>query len=131
MTFGQTRPLLVSELSTASGHPPVRHADCANHGMSLKSVKERSFFFSSLLFWLPRRIWNSWARDQIYLSSSCDLCCSCRNARSLTHCAGPGVEPLSQGCRDATHPVVPRWELPREEILKCLISHTRNSNYVR
>ena len=30
------------------------------------------------------------------LSCSCDLSCICSNARSLTHCAGPGIEPVSQ-----------------------------------
>ena len=29
------------------------------------------------------------------LSWSCDLYHSCGNARSLTHCAGPGIEPMS------------------------------------
>ena len=29
----------------------------------------------------------------------------------LTHCARPGVEPVSQGCRDAADPIVPQWEL--------------------
>ena len=32
---------------------------------------------------------------------------SCGNARSLTHYAGPGIEPMSQ-------PVVPQWELLTE-----------------
>ena len=28
------------------------------------------------------------------LSPSCDLCLSCSNTRSLTHCAGPGIKPV-------------------------------------
>ena len=34
------------------------------------------------------------------LSHSCDLCCSCSNTGSLTHCAGPGIKPASQRSRD-------------------------------
>ena len=41
--------------------------------------------------------------------SHCNLCHSCGNAASLTHCAGAGVEPMSQCCRDTTNPVVP-WQ---------------------
>ena len=32
------------------------------------------------------------------------------NARSLTRCAGPGIEHASQHSRDATDPTVPQWE---------------------
>ena len=33
-------------------------------------------------------------------SHSCNLCCSCGNTRSLTHCSMPGIEPLSpKHCR--------------------------------
>ena len=35
------------------------------------------------------------------LSCSCDLSRSCGNARSLTHCASPGIEPVSQCSPDA------------------------------
>ena len=44
-------------------------------------------------------------------SQSCDLRC-CRIARSLTHCAGLGIEPSSQHCIDTAHPVAPQQELP-------------------
>ena len=40
----------------------------------------------------------------------CDLCCSYGNARSLTCCAGPGMEPMSQCLQDATNPIAPQWE---------------------
>ena len=43
-------------------------------------------------------------------SHSCDL--SCGNAGSLTHSAGPGMEPASQGSQDATDPVVPQQRSP-------------------
>ena len=45
-------------------------------------------------------------------SCRCDLCCSCGNAGSFTHSAGPGTEPASQCCRDPADPVAPQWELP-------------------
>ena len=46
------------------------------------------------------------------LSHSCNLC-SCSNVRSLTHCAGMGIEPASQWSRDTTHLVGPQREFPR------------------
>ena len=45
------------------------------------------------------------------LSLNPNLHCSCANARSLTRSAGPGIKPESQGCRDASDPIVPQWEL--------------------
>ena len=36
---------------------------------------------------------------------------SCGNARSLTHCAGPGIKPKSQSSQDTADPVTPQWEL--------------------
>ena len=36
---------------------------------------------------------------------------SCGNTQSLTHYAGPGAEPGSQGSRDTTDPVGPQQEL--------------------
>ena len=44
-------------------------------------------------------------------SISCNLCHNCGNTRFLTHCAGLGIEPVSQCSRDATDPIVPQWEL--------------------
>ena len=35
---------------------------------------------------------------------------SCSNARSLTHYAGPGIEPVSQSSRDTGDPVGPHYE---------------------
>lgn len=46
------------------------------------------------------------------LSCIGDLYHSCGNSRSLTHCAGPGIEPVSQHSRDVADPIVPQWELP-------------------
>ena len=45
------------------------------------------------------------------LSHHCNLSCNCRNARSLTHCAGLGIEPASQDSQDAADPVAPWQEL--------------------
>ena len=45
------------------------------------------------------------------LSLSWDLHCSCGNTWSLTHCAGPGMEPAYQCCRHATDPIAPQWKL--------------------
>ena len=45
-------------------------------------------------------------------SRSHDLCHSCASPGSLTHCAGPGMEPASQGSQDTTDPVAPQRELP-------------------
>ena len=53
--------------------------------------------------------WNSQARD--YLSHSRDPSHSCGSAGSLTHCARPGIEPVSQCSHDAADPVRPRREL--------------------
>ena len=41
-------------------------------------------------------------------SCSCDPCHSRGNTRSLTHCAGPGIEPASWWCRDTTNSIVPQ-----------------------
>ena len=45
------------------------------------------------------------------LSHSCDLHSSCGNARSLTLCPGPRIEPESQGYRDTIDPIAPQQEL--------------------
>ena len=44
-------------------------------------------------------------------NQSSDLRCSYGNARSLTHCAGLGIEPASQQSQDTTDPVAPQREL--------------------
>ena len=46
-----------------------------------------------------------------HLSCSWTLSCSWGNAGSLTHYAGPGIEPASQCSRDTTNPIGPQWEL--------------------
>ena len=45
------------------------------------------------------------------LSFSCGLSPSCGNMRSLTHCAGPGIEPASQHSQDVANPAAPQHRL--------------------
>ena len=45
------------------------------------------------------------------LSHSCDLSCNRDNVGSLTHCARPGIKPVSQCSQDAADPVAPQREL--------------------
>ena len=42
---------------------------------------------------------------------SCDLSHSWGNARSLTLCARPGIEPVSQCSQDTADPIAPQREL--------------------
>ena len=44
-------------------------------------------------------------------SHSCNLSYSCDNARSSTHCAGLGIEPVSQCSRDTADLIAPQQEL--------------------
>ena len=61
-------------------------------------------------FWLPHGIWHSLARDQVQATVA-----TCITAMTvldpLTHCAGPGIKPVSWCCRDVADPVAPQWEL--------------------
>ena len=57
-----------------------------------------------LLFWPPQGIWSFLARDQIPATAATS---SCSNAGSLTHCAGPGIEPAFQQSQNATNPIAP------------------------
>ena len=57
------------------------------------------------------------------VSLSRKLSCSCGNARSFTHCAGLGIEPMSQHSQDATHPVVPQRELLIPSFNPCPLLH--------
>ena len=44
-------------------------------------------------------------------SHSRDLSHSCGNAGSLTHCAGPTIEPVSQSSQDTTDAITTKQEL--------------------
>ena len=46
------------------------------------------------------------------LSHHFNLSHSCGNARSLTHCARPGIKPMSQGSQEAANPVAAQWGTP-------------------
>ena len=41
----------------------------------------------------------------------------CGHTRSLTHCARPGIKPVSQGSRGATDPIAPQQELQKPLVL--------------
>ena len=63
------------------------------------------------------------------LSCSYNLCCSSGSARSLTHCAGSGIEPASRQSRDATNPFAPQGEFLGSYIvlaILCFCSGTLN-----
>lgn len=69
-------------------------------------------FLSFFFFWLPLGLWSFRARDQrSHLSLGLELSHSRGTASSLTHRAGLGVEPASQGSQVAADPVAPQWEL--------------------
>ena len=44
-------------------------------------------------------------------SHSCKPSCICDNSGSLTHCSGPGIEPMSQCPQNASNPIVTQQEL--------------------
>ena len=45
------------------------------------------------------------------LNCSGNLSCSRGNVRSVTHCAGPAIEPVSQCSQDTIDPITPQQEL--------------------
>ena len=51
-----------------------------------------------------------WARDQIRVAVV-TYAKAVATLDPLTHCAGPGIEPVSWHCKDTTDPIVPQWEL--------------------
>ena len=50
-------------------------------------------------------------RHMEFLGQRSDVSHSCSNARSLTHCAGPGIESATQCFRDTANPISPQQEL--------------------
>ena len=65
------------------------------------------FFFFSFLAALRHMEFPGQGSDPSHI---CSLHCSCSNARSLTHCARPGIKSASQRSRDAVD-LVPHREL--------------------
>ena len=52
-----------------------------------------------------------------------ELSHSCSNVGSLTHCAGLGIEPVSQLSQNAADPIAPQCELLRILFKLLLIMH--------
>ena len=99
--------------------------------LSHYSDNARIFSFS---FLFSHGIWISWGQgsDPSY---SCNLKCSCSNAGLLTHCARPGIEPVSQCSQDTVNPIEPRREFRNAGFLTCCatreLQHNLNlTNYV-
>ena len=76
----------------------------------LSSSSPWLFSLFLVFFWLPCRHMKFLGQGSD-LSQNLDLSHSCGNARSLTHCAGPGIKSASQHSQDTTDPVVPQQEL--------------------
>ena len=62
--------------------------------------------FSFFLFWPPHGIWNSQARDQIW-AAVVIYAAAVATPDPLTHCARPGIEPVSWCCKDTANPIAP------------------------
>ena len=82
---------------------------------SLRELVSLLFFFFSFL----ATPWHVECPGQgSYSSRSCYLSRSCSNAGSLTHCGGPGIEPVSHRSQEATDPIVLQGELQGRQSLK-------------
>lgn len=77
----------------------------------------QTHFFS--LFWLPFNVWSSEARDRIQVAVAI-YAIAVATLGPFTHCALPGIEPVSWRCRDADS-VAPQRELLKV-LLKCMFS---------
>ena len=88
---------------SASNPGKVFQWECSSClSIKLRDRSSFSVFFFFFAHGLPR--------PGIRSKLCCDLCCSYGNARSLTCCAGPGMEPMSRCLQDATNPIAPQWE---------------------
>ena len=87
---------------------------CALSPARLPLGRRNDFFFSFFFLFDPPRHMEFLGQGSD-LSHSCDLCHSGGgNARSLIHCAQPGIEPASHCCRDTTIPIAPQQELKND-----------------
>ena len=107
-------------------HKPGTHP---LHGLNKRVFAGLPFFFFSLSlsFWPPKAygVPGPGIRSKPH---SCNPHSSCSNTtRSLTRCAGPGIEPVSQGCRDAADPAAPPQELRMGGLLNGKSSNHRTS----
>ena len=80
------------------------------------------FLFFFFFFGCSKALWSSLGQGSDP-SHRCDLSLSCVNARSLTRCAGLGIEPAFQCSQDAVYPVV-----PQQEFLGCFYFSTILNN---
>ena len=76
---------------------------CLSSNVSLE-VASLAMSFNFFFFFFLATPWHMEFLGQgSDLSHNCDLCPNCCNAGSLTHCVRLGIEPVSQGCRDAAN----------------------------
>ena len=72
--------------------------------------KSIHLFFFLFFFWSPCSILELLGQGSNQ-SHSRELSHNCDNARSLTHCAGLGIEPISQCSQDVANPAAPQQDL--------------------
>ena len=79
------KPVFQNELNWVKG------LLCARHDIFTKNILTSLglYFFLSFLYGHTHSIWEALGQG-LNSSQSCNLHCSCSNARSLTHCARPG-----------------------------------------
>ena len=75
----------------------------------------------------PLKLENHCWRGRLFFFFLFFFGCPCGNARSLTLCAGLGIEPTFQRFQDAADPFTPQWELQEGEgfllqLWKCCVT---------
>ena len=96
------------------------------------SVNCLIIFFVQFLYWLIDHFYNCFI-FKIFnfefpgqgsdLSQSCDLSHSCGNTKSLTHCAGLGIKPVSRCSQDTADPAVPHQQLQFIDLFYTIYLH--------
>ena len=92
--------------------PPFAHILPTPNPMHLNIPHERK----DLFFDCPSAIGSSQARDQIG-AAVVTYTITVAAPDPLTHCARPGMEPASWGCRDSTNAIAPQQELQERTFL--------------
>ena len=82
-------------------------------------------FICLFLFWPPLGVWSFQTRDHIQPAD--ETCAAAGNARFLSCCTRPGIEPMSQCSRDATNPIVSLVQSTQENATCIFIFICRNS----